>query len=157
MVQFAAIPLLVIEDCDEDFEVFRRVVSKASLPNPIFRCVSGDEALEFLYHQGDYANSQAAPRPALILLDLGLPGKDGQEVLAQIKHDADLSDIPIVVLSGSTDPYSIEECYRHGVSGYIFKPMSTHSFIENLHAFITYWLKAVILPGEVHHSTGSVK
>lgn len=139
-------PLLVIEDSDEDFEAFGRMVRKSSLSNPIYRCIDGDDALDFLYHTGEYIDFEIAPRPAIILLDLNLPGTDGREVLEQIKKDEDLKTIPVVVFTTSSNPKDIEVCYRYGVNGYILKPIDINRLMRTLQVFIDYWFESVILP-----------
>ena len=141
-------PLLVIEDSDEDFEAFCRVMSKQGVINPVFRCSDGDEALDFLYRTGVYSG-QNPPRPALILLDLNLPGTDGREVLEQIKGDQNLKYIPVVVFSTSSNPKDIEICYRYSVASYMLKPIDINRLVETLQTFITYWLDIVILPDGV--------
>lgn len=139
-------PLLVIEDSDEDFEAFGRMMRKSCVGNPIYRCIDGDDALDFLYHTGEYVDSARAPRPAIILLDLNLPGTDGREVLEQIKKDEELKTIPVVVFTTSSNPKDIEVCYRYGVNGYIVKPIDIKKLMKTLQVFIDYWFEFVILP-----------
>src|SRR4029077_4333848 len=92
-------PILLVEDSPEDYEVTVRAFKKANLSNPVFRCQDGEEALDFLYQRGAYADPARAPRPGIILLDLTLPGTDGRQVLAQVKGDPRLRPIPVVVLT----------------------------------------------------------
>ena len=139
-------PLLVIEDSDEDFEALVRILRNSSISNPIYRCTDGDDALDFLYHTGEYVDSARAPRPAIILLDLNLPGTDGREVLEQIKKDEELKTIPVVVFTTSSNPKDIEVCYRYGVNGYIVKPIDIKKLMKTLQVFIDYWFESVILP-----------
>ncbi|OKH24365.1 response regulator [Chroogloeocystis siderophila] len=141
-------PLLLIEDSDEDFAAFERILRKASITNTIYRCVDGDEALDFLHHKGQYSNSKA-PRPGIILLDLNLPGTDGREVLEQIKQDNELKMIPVVVFTTSSNPKDIEVCYRYGVNGYIIKPIDVKKLMRTIQVLIDYWFEAVILPNSV--------
>ena len=105
-------PLLVIEDSDEDFTALKRMVDKANISNPIYRCEDGEEAIDFLYHEGEYSDRHLAPRPALIVLDLNLPGTDGREVLAVLKQDRDLKMIPVVIFSTSSNSNDVDDCYR---------------------------------------------
>lgn len=142
-------PLLVIEDSDEDFEAFGRMMRKSSVNNPIYRCTDGDDALDFLYHTGEYIDSTKAPRPAIILLDLNLPGTDGREVLEQIKKDELLKIIPVVVFTTSSNPKDIEVCYRYGVNGYILKPIDVNKLMKTIQIFISYWFESVILPDAI--------
>jgi CheY-like chemotaxis protein len=139
-------PLLVVEDSDEDFEAFGRMLRQSSIPNPIYRCTDGEDALEFLYHTGQYIDSVKAPRPGIILLDLNLPGTDGREVLEQIKQDNDLKVIPVVVFTTSSNPKDIEVCYRYGVNGYILKPINIKQLMRTIQVLIDYWFETVVLP-----------
>ncbi len=139
-------PLLVVEDSDEDFEALCRVMGRQAVVTPVFRCADGDEALDFLYHTGNYSNPQTAPRPAIILLDLNLPGTDGREVLQQIKQDQDLKYIPVVVFTTSSNPRDIEVCYRYCVASYILKPIDINRLVQTIQSFVNYWLDIVVFP-----------
>jgi len=141
--------LLVIEDSNEDFEAFQRYVHRSPLTIPIYRCVDGDDALAFLYRTGRYADPQSAPRPGLILLDLNLPGADGREVLRNIKQDATLKLIPVVIFTTSNNPKDIEACYRQGVNSYIVKPMNFSRLKRSIQILIEYWFDTTILPTDV--------
>lgn len=139
-------PLLIIEDSDEDFTALTRMMHKANICNPIYRCEDGEEALDFLYHEGEYEDESLSPRPSLIVLDLNLPGTDGREVLTELKQSQDLQSIPVVIFSTSSNPKDIDACYRQGVSGYIVKPMNTQRLHQLVHTFLEYWFNAVELP-----------
>jgi CheY-like chemotaxis protein len=146
MVGSPSEPLLVIEDSDEDFEAFGRLMQRSSIANPVYRCTDGDDALDFLHQTGEYIAPANAPRPSIILLDLNLPGTDGREVLEQVKQDDDLKIIPVVVLTTSSNPRDIEVCYRHGVNGYILKPIDVNKLMRTIQVVIDYWFEAVLLP-----------
>ena len=139
-------PLLIIEDSDEDFTALKRTIDKVKVNHPVYRCEDGEEALDFLYRQGEYEDEAISPRPGLIVLDLNLPGTDGREVLATVKEDRNLQTIPIIMFSTSSNPKDIEACYRHGVSGYIVKPMNSGQLQDIVETFTQYWFKAVELP-----------
>jgi len=139
-------PILLVEDSPEDYEVTVRAFKKASLANPVYRCQDGEEALDFLYQRGAYADAIRAPRPGLILLDLNLPGTDGRQVLAQVKGDPRLRCIPVVVLTTSADERDIESCYRAGANSYIQKPVSLESFLRAIQVLKNYWFEIVLLP-----------
>ncbi|MBD2345303.1 response regulator [Anabaena subtropica] len=142
-------PLLIIEDSDEDFAAFQRVMQQEIVLNPVFRCIDGDDALDFLYHTGAYLNTAKAPCPSIILLDLNLPGTDGREFLAQIKQDNNFKHIPVIVFTTSCNPKDIEICYRYCVASYILKPIDIKRLVKTIHTFLTYWLDIVILPDAV--------
>ncbi|WP_339460567.1 response regulator [Nodularia spumigena] len=151
MIGNFARPLLVIEDSDEDFEALCRIMKKQAVVNPVFRCSDGEEALDFLYHTGTYSDSQNSPRPALILLDLNLPGTDGREVLEKIKQDEEFRYIPVVVFTTSSNPKDIEICYQYCVASYMSQPIDINRLVETIQTFITYWLDIVILPDAVNN------
>jgi CheY-like chemotaxis protein len=135
-------PILIVEDSDEDFEAFTRIMQHFSYCNPLYRCCDGDEALEFLYQTGDYNNPTLAPRPIVILMDLNLPGTDGREVIQQVKQDDSLKSIPIVVFTTSSSPKDIETCYNHGVNSYLLKPIGTEALTNTIRNFFDYWFEA---------------
>ena len=139
-------PLLVGEDNDEDFAVLKRLLTDMALPNPIYRCEDGEEVLDFMYREGDYREPELAPRPGVILLDLNLPGTDGREVLAQVKQDANLQNIPVVIFTTSKNPKDIEFCYRHGANGYLIKPMDFTQLQTTIQMFVGFWLSANVPP-----------
>ncbi len=138
-------PLLVVDDSDIDFEILQSVVSRTVVDQLVFRCTDGDEALSFLFQTGEYADPDTAPRPGVILLDLNLPGTEGLDVLARVKQDDQLKSIPIVVLTSSTNPDHIKQCYQRGASSYVVKAMNTQKFIATLQSLIHFWLESAVL------------
>ena len=139
-------PILLVEDSPEDFETTERAFRKSGLRNPIYRCSDGEEALDFLFRRGEFADPEKAPRPGVILLDLNLPGTDGREVLAEIKADPRLKQIPVVVLTTSDDDRDVDACYRAGASSYIQKPVDLDGFMRAIERLNDYWFEVVILP-----------
>ncbi|GAA6616217.1 response regulator [Scytonema sp. NUACC26] len=135
-------PLLVVEDSNEDFKMLQRLMRRLAVQNPIYRCTSGDEVLDFLYQEGDYQDPGIAPRPSIILLDLNLPGIDGRDLLERLKQDRSLREIPIVVFTTSSNPTDIELCYKKGANGYLIKPMDFQDLQKTIQAFVNYWLEA---------------
>ncbi len=137
--------ILIIEDSDEDFEATRRAFQKSHLANPVYRCTTGEEAFDFLYHRGRYRGENAPERPGIILLDLNLPGTDGREVLHRIKRDEVLKLIPVVVLTTSLDERDIHACYSEGANSYVQKPVDLARFMEAIQRLKEYWFDVVIL------------
>lgn len=135
--------LLVIEDSPEDFEATRRSLLRGGLANPIVHLRDGDAALDYLF-SGDPADNRGAP--ALILLDLNLPGTDGRQVLARVKDDPSLRQVPVVVLTTSRDDRDVEACYRAGANSYIQKPVDLAGFQRALKSLREYWFDVVVLP-----------
>ncbi len=135
-------PLLIVEDSDEDFYAMRRALGKI-LPCEVVRYRTGSEALDYLFRRGSYAQ---AVLPSLILLDLNLPGKDGRTVLEQVKHDATLRVVPVVVVSTSDNPADIAQCYTIGCSGYLVKALAYEHLATALQILCAYWFTVVTLP-----------
>ncbi|MEO0397686.1 MAG: response regulator [Cyanobacteria bacterium P01_A01_bin.137] len=139
--------LLVVEDSDEDFEALSRIMNKScDIDIPITRCYDGDDALDFLYREGDYAGRKPAVPPGAVLLDLNLPGTDGREILAQIKQDEKLKTIPVVVMTTSSNPKDIDECYRAGANSYILKPTNIEQLKVSIQLFVKYWFTVSVPP-----------
>ena len=138
--------ILIVEDNPEDYEATVRGFRSSGVANPIFRCEDGDQALDFLFHQGEYADSEKYPCPGIILLDLDLPGTDGREVLAEIKKTEGLKKIPGVVLTTSSDERDITQCYEDGANSYIIKPVDFSGLIQAIQRLKDYWFEIVVLP-----------
>jgi CheY-like chemotaxis protein len=103
----------------------------------------GEKALAFLRREDQYAE---APRPDLILLDLNLPRKNGHEVLAAIKTDANLKRTPVVIITASQAEQDILTCYDLNANCFITKPMNLDQFLSVLKAVKDFWLRVVELP-----------
>jgi CheY-like chemotaxis protein len=146
MISPATESLLIVEDSDEDFAIFQRLMQRLDVQNPVYRCLDGDEVLELLYQVGTYHNRPDIPRPSVILLDLNLPGTDGRELLSQLKQDRNLKEIPIVVFTISDNPEDIKYCYREGANGYLIKPLDTNALQRLIGTFVDYWLAANTSP-----------
>lgn len=142
------LPILVVEDSNDDFKAMMRGFKKTNLVNHIYRCEDGQEALDYLYHQGKYNNPVDAPKPSIILLDLNLPGLDGRKFLKKIKSNDDLMNIPVIVLTTSDDERDIEDCYRNGANTYIQKPVDLDKLFEAIKQLKDYWFGIAILPKE---------
>ncbi|MEA5573097.1 response regulator [Calothrix sp. UHCC 0171] len=146
MIKQVCEPVLVVEDSNEDFKMLQRLMQRMSVQNPVYRCCNGDEALEYLKHEGIYDNPQTAPRPSVILLDLNLPGLDGRDVLEQLKQDSNFREIPVVVFTTSSNPKDIQLCYQKGANGYLIKPMNSEELQDIVRAFVDYWLETNVSP-----------
>ena len=114
----------------------------------MLRCETGDDALDFLHRRGRYADPSVSPRPAIILLDLNLPGTDGRDVLVEIKSARPLAPIPVVVLTTSADSRDVEACYAAGANSYVQKPVDLDGFMDAIRLLSEYWFDVVILPKE---------
>jgi len=139
----APIEVLLVEDNPDDAAITVRALERAKLRNRIRLAITGGEALAMLRREGQYGSD---PRPELILLDLNLPGKDGREVLAEIKTDEALRHIPVVVVSGSQAPLDVVQSYRLHANAYVTKPIDTKEFLEAITSIEQFWLQIVRLP-----------
>ncbi len=138
--------ILIVEDNNDDYFATMRAFKKVNLSNPIRRCTTGDQALDYLFRRGEFTAPDAAPRPHIILLDLNLPSADGREVLRIIKQDQNLLNIPVIVLTTSNAEQDIEKCYVAGANSYIQKPVDFEGFILAIARLSYYWLDVAILP-----------
>jgi two-component system response regulator len=139
--------ILLVEDSIDDYEAAVRSFKMAHLDNPVHWCRTGQDALDYLKHQGSHAQSVAA-RPALVLLDLNMPGIDGRRVLEIAKQDSALKKIPIVILTTSSDERDVTKCYELGASTYIQKPVDFDGLIAAVGRIKEYWFGIALLPGE---------
>lgn len=138
--------ILVVEDSPEDYMVIRRAFQKLNMQNYLRRCENGDKALDYLYRRGEFADPNASPRPGIILLDLNLPGTDGREVLDEIKSDAQLKHIPVIVLTTSCRDSDIDSCYSAGANSYICKPNDLNGLMAAIQRLKDYWLDTAAIP-----------
>lgn len=138
--------ILVVDDSYEDHELMRRAFRKAGVTNAVEYCTTGEAALRFLRREGVYADRPLEMHPSLILLDLNLPGSDGLEILREIKTDARLRSIPVVVLTTSLNARDIRSCYDAGTNSYIQKPLKIDDLIDMARRLKEYWLEMVVLP-----------
>ena len=140
MIKGEPISILLVEDDPAHAEIVRRNLADFRVANRIHHVADGQAALDYLFHQGAYADPETSPRPHLVLLDLRLPKVDGQEVLRRIKEDADLRRIPTVVLTTSAAELDMVRAYSHGAGSYLVKPVGFEQFSRLMEAFGFYWL-----------------
>lgn len=140
--------ILMAEDDDDDFLLAKRALEEAHVLNELHRVCDGEELLDYLRRRGRYAVPSAASPPALILLDLNMPRKDGREALSEIKRDPALRQIPVVVLTNSASEAEVLRSYDLGVNSFIKKPVDFAGLAEALRVVGRYWLEIVELaPG----------
>jgi two-component system response regulator len=140
--------ILLVEDSSDDYDATIRSFKKAHLNNPIHWCKSGQDALDYLKHEGAYGQRPTVATPALILLDLNMAGLDGKKVLAIIKQDRALRKIPVIILTTSSDSRDVTQCYELGASTYIQKPVEFDGLIMAVARIKDYWFGVALLPGE---------
>ena len=137
------VEILLVEDNPGDARLTREALNEAKIRNHLHHAMDGVEALAFLRREGKHG---AAPRPDIILLDLNLPRKDGREVLAELKADATLCTIPVVVLTTSEAEQDIVRSYQLHANCYITKPVDLEKFLAIVRAIEDFWLAVVRLP-----------
>jgi CheY-like chemotaxis protein len=137
------IEILLVEDDPGDVLMTREAFEHHKVKNPLHVVSDGVEAIRFLRREGDFKD---VPRPGLILLDLNLPRMDGREVLAEIKSDPDLCDIPVVVLTTSAAEEDILRSYKAHANAYVTKPVDFHRFVDVIQQIDDFFVSVVSLP-----------
>ena len=135
--------ILLVEDNKGDVRLLQEAFKDGKIVVNLHVVDDGVEAMAFLRHQGKYAD---VPRPDMVLLDLNLPRKDGREVLAEIKSDASLKRIPVVVLTTSSSGEDILKSYDAYANCYITKPTGFQQLVEVVDAIRDFWFFRVKLP-----------
>ena len=143
MTPLAPIEILLVEDSPADVRLAMEALKEAKVLNHLNVVDDGIKAMQFLRRQGSYTK---APRPDLVLLDLNLPRKDGREVLDEIKSDAELRRIPVVVLTTSQAEEDIVRAYDLHCNCYITKPVDFQQFMLVVKSIEDFWLTVVRLP-----------
>jgi two-component system, chemotaxis family, response regulator Rcp1 len=133
--------ILMVEDNPADVRLTREAFRSSRAKSVLNVVRDGVEAMAFLRREGGYAN---AARPGLILLDLNMPRKDGREVLAEIKADADLKRIPVVVLTTSRAERDVVTSYDLNANCYIVKPADLDEFVDVICSTEHFWLDTVM-------------
>jgi CheY-like chemotaxis protein len=121
----------------------RKALEQGKLANNLHVTTDGVDALEFLRQDGEYED---APRPDLILLDLNMPRKDGQEVLEELRADDELRRIPVVVLTSSESEEDIVRSYELNANAYLTKPVDFDGFVEIVNRLENFWFQVVKFP-----------
>ena len=131
-------PILLVEDNPNDLELALVALERGRLANEVVVVRDGAEALDYLYRQGAWAE-RAVGHPAFILLDLKLPKVDGLQVLERIKCDAELRQVPVVMLTSSREERDLLRSYRLGVNAYVVKPVGFQEFIQAVQEVGGFW------------------
>lgn len=140
------ITILVADDDPDDRLLIEDAFLESKLGNKLYFVKDGIELLEFLRHEGEFANPEVSPRPGIILLDLNMPRMDGREALVEIKKDPTLKQIPIVVLTTSKAEEDILRTYDTGVNSFITKPVTFEGLVDLVRVLTSYWIQIVELP-----------
>jgi CheY-like chemotaxis protein len=125
-------PVVLLEDDSIDATTVKKAAKELNVANPLVHFVNGEEALEYL-------QSQANPKPCLILLDLNMPRMNGIEFLKIVKADSVLRCIPVIALTTSKAESDKSRCFDNGIAGYIVKPANYDEFVKALKILDLYW------------------
>ncbi|HQV47787.1 MAG: response regulator [Dokdonella sp.] len=137
------VEILLVEDNEGDIRLTREALKEGRIRNRLNVVSDGEQALRFLRREQEFAGM---PRPDLVLLDLNLPRLDGREVLAAIKKDPDLKQIPVVVLTSSRADEDLLKAYDSHANCYISKPVGFEDFMQVIRSIENFWLTIVVLP-----------
>jgi DNA-binding response OmpR family regulator len=130
--------ILIVEDDPNDVELTLTALDEYKLANEVVVTRDGEEALDYLYCRGSF-KTRSNDNPAVLLLDLKLPKRDGLEVLQQIKSDEKLKMIPVVVLTSSHEEKDVVTSYKLGVNAYVVKPVDFHEFVNAVKELGVFW------------------
>lgn len=137
------VEILLVEDNPGDVRLTQEAFKDGCIENTLHVAGDGVEALDYLYRRGDYED---APRPDIVLLDLNLPRKNGDEVLDEIRDDPDLKRIPVIVLTSSTTHEDVVNSYDLSANAYLTKPVDPDEFIDTVRVLEEFWFSIVRLP-----------
>ncbi len=136
---------LIVEDSDEDYTALERILKRNAVPVALQRCTRAEEVLAML-NAPVMMNRPLPALPALIVLDLNLPGLDGRAVLTAVRQHPRLKRTPVVIFSTSSSPADIAWCYENGANSYHVKDTDYAGFKRAVELLVDYWLEAVRLP-----------
>lgn len=134
------IEILLIEDNKRDADLTTRALKKRNVTSKIKWLKDGAEAMDYLFYQGAYKDRSPISKPKVILLDLKMPKVNGLELLKQIRSAEKTKNIPVVMLTSSSEEKDIIESYELGVNSYIVKPVDFTKFMDAVADVGLYWL-----------------
>jgi CheY-like chemotaxis protein len=146
--------ILLVEDNPSDIELTQRALAKSHVANMLVVAEDGQEALDYLFSTGKHIRRDVSDVPALVLLDLKLPGIDGLEVLRQIRLDPRTSRLPVVILTTSKEEQDVAQSYDLGANSYVRKPVDFTQFAQAVEHLGLYWL-VLNEPAPPHRRTGT--
>lgn len=134
------VDVLLVEDNGSHAELVRRAFESHGVTTRLRHVRDGQEALDYLFRRGTYADPEASPRPKVVLLDLRLPKMDGLDVLSAVRESPELSKLPVVVLTTSAAESDVSRAYDRKVNSYLVKPTDFEEFERLILDLGTYWL-----------------
>ncbi len=140
MLQADDVEILLVEDSASDEELTIHAFRKYHLTNKLQVVRDGEEALDFIFCRGAFADRHIENGPKVVLLDIKLPKVDGLEVLRQIKSDERTKHTPVVLLTSSQEEKDVAAGYEFGANSYIVKPVGFEQLTEAVREIGMYWL-----------------
>lgn len=138
--------ILLAEDDSGDVLLMRRAMEKASVSHPMNVVGDGEEAIQYIQGEGQFADRKTHPFPAILLLDLNMPKKSGFEVLEWIRSQAELKRLPVVILSTSNQEQDVRKAYNLGANSYLTKPMNFNHLVDMMKVVEANWLRINVPP-----------
>ena len=132
--------ILLVEDDANDVMLFRRAYHKCKLTNPLQVVGDGEAAQDYLAGSGKYADREAYPLPAMVLLDFKLPRKSGLEVLAWMRSQTGLKRLPVVALTSSRERADVNRAYDLCINSYLVKPVAFDNLLQLVKSLGLYWM-----------------
>jgi|SRR3990170_1633576 len=134
------VEILLVENSPDDAELTIRALRKVNLANKLIHLEDGQQALDFLFAKGEFANREPTNNLKVILLDIKMPKVDGIEVLRQIKLNEVTRMIPVVIMTSSNEDQDMIASYNLGVNSYVVKPVHFENFAKAVSELGLYWL-----------------
>jgi chemotaxis family two-component system response regulator Rcp1 len=135
--------ILLVDDNPADANLTCEVLATSERATQVSTVADGEQAIDFLRRAGKFAD---VARPDLIILDLNLPRKDGRAVLAEVKADPELNEVPVVVFTTSHSPRDVARCYELGANSYVSKPGNLGQFFSAVRSIENFWFGFATLP-----------
>lgn len=132
--------LLLVEDNPQDEMLILRVLRKNNLANSVVVKRDGQQAVDYLFREGEFANREDIELPSVILLDIGLPRLSGLEVLERVRADPRTRLLPVVILTSSDEERDRLQSYTTGANSFVRKPLDFGEFAETVARLGVYWL-----------------
>ena len=147
------IAIVVADDDEDDRLLINDAFQECEIGNPLCFVNDGEELMEYLRRSGPYEKLKSEPYPGLILLDLNMPRKDGATALEEIRNDAKLRNIPIVVLTTNRSDDAVAHIYGLGANSYIAKPATFEKLCDVVRTLSHYWTDIVAIPPNCRKSS----
>ena len=132
--------IIMADDDPDDYYLMKKALSETGIQGKLFQLFDGVELMDYLLYKGKYIDSEKAPRPKLILLDLNMPKMNGNEVLKKIKAMDKIKDIPVIIFTTSKEDKNIQQCYQDGADEYIIKPSDYKGLLHVAHSIRKNWI-----------------